>query len=116
MSNRISPEITRRRKTPEQRAAQRELCRLTDEERHPKWYDDPEFVRRKDELLAIIEPQPTEDDLMNNYFAKRPGMKEEALLLMANGATNAEIHKEIGVTTKEPVLYLRKKYGFPSRS
>lgn len=106
----------KREKTKLQKYARRELYRLTDEELHPDWFRDPEKVKRKDALLKILEPELTEDELMAAYFAKRPGMKEKVLLLMAKGATNSEIHEVIGVGTSKPYAYLRKKYGFVSRS
>lgn len=108
--------VIRRKKTPAQREAYWELVKLTDEEINPEWFNNPVLLKRRDELVAILEPEPTEDELMEEYFAKRPGMKEKTLLLMARGATNTEIHKVTGVTTSKPFAYLRKKYGFVSRS
>ena len=58
----------RRKKTPEQRQARRELFMLTDEELNPEWFNDPEKVKRRDELLGIIEyrePVVMSDDEIN---------------------------------------------------
>lgn len=107
--------VIKREKTPEQRKAQKELFLLTNEYLDPDWYKDPVKVKRRDELIAILEPEPTEEELMELYFAKRPGVRERIMLLMANGATNTEVHKVIGVATGKPITYLRKKYGFSSK-
>lgn len=107
--------VIKREKTTEQRKAQKELFLLTNEYLDPNWYKDPEKVKRRDELLAILEPEPTEEELMELYFAKRPGVKEQIMLMMSKGATNTEVHKAIGVATGKPITYLRKKYGFASK-
>ena len=108
--------VIKRKKTPEQRKAQKELFLLTNEYLDPDWYKDPVKVKRRNELIAILEPEPTEEELMELYFARRPGVKERVMLLMANGATNTEVHKAIGVATGKPITYLRKKYGFASKT
>lgn len=108
--------VIKREKTPEQRNAQKELFLLTDEYLDPNWFNDPRKVKRRNELVAILEPEPTEEELIELYFAKRPGLKEQVLSLMANGATNTEVYKVIGVATGKPITYLRRKYGFASRT
>lgn len=108
--------VIKREKTPEQRKAQKELFLLTNEYLDPNWYKDTGKVKRRDELLAILEPEPTEEELMELYFARRPGVKEQIMLMMSKGATNTEVHKAIGVATGKPITYLRKKYGFASKN
>lgn len=108
--------VVKRCKTEKQREAKRELFLLTDEDLNPHWFDNPRLVKRRDELLAILEPEPTEDDLMEEYFTKRPGLKDSILSLLESGATNTKIYETIGVCTQKPVGYLRRKYGYVTRS
>lgn len=108
--------VIKRCKTPAQVEAKKELFLLTNEYLNPNWFDNPRLVQRRNELLNILEPAPTENDLMEEYFLKRPGLKETILSLLEDGATNTKIYKTIGVATQKPVGYLRRKYGYVTRA
>ena len=93
----------RRKKTPEQRQARRELFMLTDEELNPEWFNDPEKVKRRDELLGIIEKY-------QRYLDKRPGLEAAVVKMLLEKKLSKEIRDELKMDFKV-IAFCRRKYN-----
>lgn len=95
-----------------QRVARRELYKLTDEELDPNWFNNPEKLKRRDELLKIVDPIPTEEDVIKNYFYQRPYLEKKIVEMLRAGMTHGAIYEacEINVGSKK-LNYLRKKHN-----
>lgn len=99
-----------------QRLARRELFILTDEELNPEWFKDPEIIKRRDELLKIVDPEPTETDIFQNYFYQRPYLEKKIVEMLRAGYTNTAIYDACGVSVgSKKINYLRKKHNIPKR-
>lgn len=99
------------------KAARRELFMLTDEEINPGWDKNPANVKRRDELLAIIDRlrnKPVAENSWQRYFDKRPGLEDRVVGLLKSGVTSSEIYATVGVNIQRPVAYLRRKYQIPN--
>ena len=94
----------RRKKTPEQRQARRELFMLTDEELNPEWFNDPEKVKRRDELLGIIEYREpvvmSDDEKYQRYLDKRPGLEAAVVKMLLEKKLSKEIRDELKMDFK----------------
>lgn len=117
MSRRASIEVVvKRNKTKEQLLARRELFMLTDEELNPEWFKDPEIIKRRDELLKIVDPEPTEVDIFQNYFCQRPYLEKKIVEMLRAGYTNTAIYDACGVSVgSKKINYLKKKHNIPKR-
>ena len=104
----------RRKKTPEQRQARRELFMLTDEELNPEWFNDPEKVKRRDELLGIIEYREpvvmSDDEKYQRYLDKRPGLEAAVVKMLLEKKLSKEIRDELKMDFKV-IAYVRKELG-----
>ncbi|MGG5331644.1 hypothetical protein IGI46_002802 [Enterococcus sp. AZ163] len=101
------------------KAARRELFMLTDDEINPEWDKDPANIKRRDELLDIIERLkngPVEHNSYQRYFDRRPGLEDRVLGLLRSGATGLEINAAVGVSIPRQIAYLRRKYRLPGRN
>ena len=104
----------RRKKTPEQRQAKRELFMLTDEELNPEWFNDPEKVKRRDELLGIIEYREpvvmSDDEKYQRYLDKRPGLEAAVVKMLLEKKLSKEIRDELKMDFKV-IAFCRRKYN-----
>lgn len=104
----------RRKKTPEQRQARRELFMLTDEELNPEWFNDPEKVKRRDELLGIIEYREpvvmSDDEKYQRYLDKRPGLEATVVKMLLEKKLSKEIRDELKMDFKV-IAFCRRKYN-----
>lgn len=104
----------RRKKTPEQRQARRELFMLTDEELNPEWFNDPEKVKRRDELLVIIEYREpvvmSDDEKYQRYLDKRPGLEAAVVKMLLEKKLSKEIRDELKMDFKV-IAFCRRKYN-----
>lgn len=90
---------------------------MTDPEFNPEWDKEPANLKRRDELLLILnrlDGEPVAENNWQRYFDKRPGLEDKVLGLLKNGATGPEIFEEVGVNIQRPVAYLRRKYQIPN--
>lgn len=101
------------------KAARRELFMLTDPEIDPYWHENPVKIKRRDELLELMNVEaagPTPCDKWQRYFDKRPGLEDLVVELLRSNATSNEIFAAVGVNIQRPLAHLRRKYGFVTRN
>ena len=106
--------VVKRKKTPEQRQARRELFMLTDEELNPDWFNDPEKAKRRDELLEIIEyHEPalmSGDEKYQRYLDRRPGLEAAVVKMLFEKKLSKEIRDELKMDFKV-IAFCRRKYN-----
>ena len=94
---------------------------MTDEERHPNWADDPQAIKRRDQLLVIlgmpIDPVRKEGETKeafqkrsNQYFFDlRPGLEEKVVSRLLAGEKMKRLSEEYQLP-RSKLTYLREKY------
>lgn len=107
--------------TTVKKLARKELFELTDEERHPNWADDPQAIKRRDQLIVIlgmpIDPVRKEGETKeafqkrsNQYFFDlRPGLEEKVVSRLLAGEKMKRLSEEYQLP-RSKLTYLREKY------
>ncbi|OTO05125.1 hypothetical protein [Enterococcus sp. 5B3_DIV0040] len=101
--------------------ARKELAELTDEEYHPNWFNDPQAIKRRDQLLVIlgtpIDPvrkvgetkEAFHQRACQYFFDVRPGLEEQVVSDLLAGQTLKQVSEAYQVPLSR-LRYLRKKY------
>ncbi|HAP4164497.1 TPA: hypothetical protein IUV20_002585 [Enterococcus faecalis] len=101
--------------------ARKALFELTDEEYHPNWFNDPQAIKRRDQLLVIlgtpIDPvrkvgetkEAFHQRACQYFFDVRPGLEEQVVSDLLAGKTLKQVSEMYQVPLSR-LRYLREKY------